>query len=264
MRKSVGPIVTLVSVALALFAAAPLAQLDARGAEDDCLSCHSDLPAEPLKGSVHQELLCTSCHPGASEEPHRLPVTSYRACTSCHPSAEPYWVSVHGRDFQQGVEAVPNCADCHGSHQIVPVDSETSRVYPTHLPKTCGQCHENSALSERFGVPSERYTTYVDSYHGISLQHGNVVAANCSSCHGSHLILSASDPDSSIHPDNLPETCGQCHPHAGENFTRGKVHVQVSPGGSTGVWTVRLFYTSSSRSSVRSSSFILFWMPPTG
>jgi cytochrome b subunit of formate dehydrogenase len=36
--------------------------------------------------------------------------------------------------------------------------------------------------------------------------------ANCASCHGAHKVLPSTDPASSIHPANIGETCGSCHP----------------------------------------------------
>ena len=52
--------------------------------------------------------------------------------------------------------------------------------------------------------------------------------ANCASCHGIHDIRPSDDPASSIHLDNLPGTCGQCHPGAGRNVALGPIH--VAPG----------------------------------
>ncbi len=197
-----------------------------------------------LQGSVHAELDCTACHSDITEPQGSRPAeVDYRACTDCHDSAEPYWESIHGRALDEGVAAAATCADCHGSHAIEPVAAETSPVSRANLPQTCGECHQNSELSQRYGVPAHRYETYMDSYHGILLSEGDVVAADCTSCHGDHLILAQSHPQSTIHPDNLPETCGQCHPNAGESFTKGQVHVQADPGASTGVWIVRAFYT---------------------
>ncbi len=201
-------------------------------------------PDQLLADSVHADLDCAACHPGGADPQAAEGVEiDYRACTDCHEGARPYWESIHGRALEEGVPAAATCADCHGSHAIEPVDAETSPVSRANLPQTCGECHRNSEIAERYGVPANRYETYMDSYHGIFLSEGDVVAADCTSCHGDHLILAQSNPQSTIHPDNLPETCGQCHPNAGESFTQGKVHVQADPGASTGVWIVRVFYT---------------------
>jgi cytochrome b subunit of formate dehydrogenase len=76
---------------------------------------------------------------------------------------------------------------------------------------------------------------------------GSKVAANCASCHGVHNILPSSDVRSTINPVNLAKTCGQCHPGAGENFIKGKIHIDAAQSADTGTvatnW-VRRFYLS--------------------
>jgi cytochrome b subunit of formate dehydrogenase len=69
-----------------------------------------------------------------------------------------------------------------------------------------------------------------------------VVAANCASCHGVHNILPSRDPRSTIHKDNLPLTCGTCHPGAGDNFRRGQVHLSISTTEEPILLWVRRFY----------------------
>jgi cytochrome b subunit of formate dehydrogenase len=87
--------------------------------------------------------------------------------------------------------------------------------------------------------------SYENSYHGLARRLGSPVAADCASCHGVHNILPSSDARSMISQANLTQTCGQCHPGAGDNFTKGKVHLNVpasEDAGSTGVRWVRWFY----------------------
>jgi hypothetical protein len=67
-------------------------------------------------------------------------------------------------------------------------------------------------LMSRFRVPTDRVVSFDASYHGLALRAGSQTVANCGSCHGIHLVLPSSDPRSSVNPDRLPETCGQCHP----------------------------------------------------
>ncbi|HVP37156.1 MAG TPA: cytochrome b/b6 domain-containing protein, partial [Terriglobales bacterium] len=57
-----------------------------------------------------------------------------------------------------------------------------------------------------------------------------------------HDVRPSSDPKSSINPANLSKTCGNCHPGAGENFARGKVHLAVSPKSEIGVYIVKRIY----------------------
>jgi cytochrome b subunit of formate dehydrogenase len=70
-----------------------------------------------------------------------------------------------------------------------------------------------------------------------------VEVANCASCHGVHDIKPSSDPASSINKANLATTCGQCHPGANENFTKGPVHVLMAKNGNTAIlYWIRALY----------------------
>jgi len=82
-------------------------------------------------------------------------------------------------------------------------------------------------LSEKFGISSDRFKSYSDSYHGLALEGGSIRVANCVSCHGAHNIKPASDPTSTINKKNLVKTCGKCHPGANENFTKGRIHISL-------------------------------------
>jgi hypothetical protein len=48
--------------------------------------------------------------------------------------------------------------------------------------------------------------------------------ATCSDCHGSHAILRASDPASSVAPANLLKTCQKCHQDATAGFATFQPH----------------------------------------
>jgi serine acetyltransferase len=93
------------------------------------------------------------------------------------------------------------------------------------VPKmTCGRCHGDIRLAEKFGISSDKVSAYDDSYHGLASRAGVTTVAHCGSCHGVHDILPSSDPKSHIHPDNLAATCGHCHPGVGELVAKGPVH----------------------------------------
>ena len=100
-------------------------------------------------------------------------------------------------------------------------------------------------LSQEFGVPGQRVSSYMDSYHGLATEGGSVVAANCSSCHGVHDILPSSDPRSSINHANLEATCGKCHKGVTRKFILTRVHLAGGGGhdiDSEVVRWVRLIY----------------------
>jgi hypothetical protein len=135
------------------------------------------------------------------------------------------------------------CTDCHGEHTILKPTDPRSKVSPTNIPRTCSACHEDVRLAERYQLPRRRLVTYLESYHGVANKFGETVVANCASCHGVHDIRPSSDPKSSIHKQNLPATCGKCHPGAGKHFAEGSVHVEATRESHFGKWLVRIFYT---------------------
>jgi predicted CXXCH cytochrome family protein len=62
-----------------------------------------------------------------------------------------------------------------------------------------------------YNLPTEQYVIYQTSEHGIALTRGDDRAAVCSDCHGAHDVLSRDDPESRVHPRNIPSTCAACH-----------------------------------------------------
>lgn len=191
----------------------------------DCHGNHRILPGDQPRSATHRQnipTLCGKCHPGILEQYDR---------------------SVHGKGMRGGIAESPVCTDCHGEHTITKITDPSSGVYAKNIPKTCSACHEDEGISSRYALPKKRFSTYMDSFHGVSLQYGMTTAANCASCHGFHEILPSSDPASTVNKANLAATCGKCHPKAGPNFAKGTVHVVVSPRTARGVFAVRLFYT---------------------
>lgn len=220
-----------------------------------CGSCHaqkmvmessglSTLPAFSYGTSVHGKALangnakaavCIDCHGahevlGANEQ--KSPIFKFNiphTCGKCHGDvAKVYAESVHGKAAARGNSQVPVCTDCHGIHNIKSHIDPTSSVAAQNIARTtCGQCHGNVRMTSEFGLSSQRIKSYEDSYHGLAKRLGSDEAANCASCHGIHNIKSKSDPESTINPKNLAQTCGRCHPGAGAKFSQGRVHLEA-------------------------------------
>ncbi len=218
-----------------------------------CLSCHLDTPevrdrTAPSAGfitmyekSIHgSELIsgnpnaanCVDCHgshqvmKSTSNSPtskKNIPVT----CGKCHNDiSEEYFESVHGLALKEGVKETPICTDCHGEHLILKHDDPASPVAFQNLSnEVCSPCHSSLKLSEKYGIVTDRFKTFEDSYHGLAVEGGSLEVANCASCHGVHNIKPSSDPTSLVSKTNLIETCGKCHPGANINFTIGQIHV---------------------------------------
>ena len=205
------------------------------------------------KGSM-QAAVCTDCH-GTHEilpaNNQHSPIYKFNVpatCGKCHVDIDnTFMQSIHGQAIAHGNALAPVCTDCHGIHSIQSHTDPNSPAAQQNLSRdTCGRCHEGVRLSQEFGVPGNRVTTYYDSYHGLAAEGGSVVAANCSSCHGVHNILPSSDPRSTINKANLDATCGQCHKGVTARFTQTRVHLGdgIHPNdiGSIAVRWVRVIY----------------------
>jgi len=190
-----------------------------------------------IERGVAAAAVCTDCHgshdlhratnPGSKLYWQRIPAT----CGKCHENIQQtYLRSVHGGAVQAGKREAPVCTDCHGEHTIASVKLAASSVFPSHIPETCGQCHAAERIITKYGLPSHTVDTYMSSFHGLALQMGMPTAANCASCHGAHDILPSNDPRSSVHPSNLPQTCGKCHPGVSAQVAKGQIHSGTRPG----------------------------------
>ena len=175
---------------------------------------------------------CTSCHgahrvvlvsnPNSKVSHGQIPTT----CGQCHAGIlQNYLRGVHGSNFAAGVEDVPVCTTCHGEHAIIEPERWESRVYRTKVARVCAECHDNETLMTLYGIPANRLRSFGDSIHGIALAFGSTRVPNCASCHGFHDIFPSEDVRSSVHSDNIPRTCGQCHAGAGTQFAEGKLHL---------------------------------------
>lgn len=205
------------------------------------------------KGS-QKAAVCTDCH-GAHEilsaNDQKSSINKFNVpatCGKCHSEVQQtFMASIHGQGIARGNGLAPVCTDCHGIHSIKNHNDPSSPVAEQNLSRdTCARCHEGVRLAQEFGLPGNRVSSYMDSYHGLAAQGGSVIAANCSSCHGVHNILPSSDPRSTIYRANLSATCGQCHKGATQKFTLTRVHLDA--GGrphdidSIAVRWVRLIY----------------------
>ncbi len=212
-----------------------------------CLACHNasapktedpskvslHVDAKLFKSSVHAAFGCPVCHTDIEGFPHKLP-TRKVSCEGCHATQS----AAFRRSVHANVEkTVPGCLNCHGNpHGILPKRDPASNVYTLNLPRTCGRCHGNAELAKRYGFP-DVYALYMDSIHGFALtKDGLLVAAECSSCHGTHEILSRKDPNSRTNRRNIPATCGSCHAGVkadymdgvhGKNLVAGNLKVPV-------------------------------------
>jgi hypothetical protein len=110
------------------------------------------------------------------------------------------------------------CIGCHNlqstkSRLAINVDSFSKSVHGEGT--DCGDCHtqvedESHTQSPGSGVVDCTQCHDQENRHGLNSTTGN--RPQCSACHTRHRILPKNDPEASIHPNHLQQTCGQCHP----------------------------------------------------
>lgn len=144
------------------------------------------------------------------------------SCVKCHLEfggklglpVEQLSESIHG-------EAQLSCVDCHGGDPAADDMEEAmsrERGYvgvpdKADIPGFCGRCHSDERYMRRFRprIPVDQELAYWSSEHGIRLKEGDPNVADCTSCHGNHLIRRVNDIRSEVYPTNVPSTCGRCH-----------------------------------------------------
>lgn len=225
---------------------------------------HSAQPFISYQESVHgravergsqKAAVCTDCHGShAVLSANNAQSLIYKfnvpaTCGKCHAEIQQkFTASIHGQGIARGNGLAPVCTDCHGIHSILSHKDPNSPVAEQNISRdTCAPCHEGVRLSKEFGLPGNRVSSYLDSYHGLATQGGSVVAANCSSCHGVHDILPSSDSHSSVNRANLDTTCGKCHQGVTKKFTLTRVHLEDGTHphdlNSIAVRWIRIIYT---------------------
>lgn len=214
----------------------------------NCGACHDDPPqlVEGYLTSEHGRALllsglvaapsCSDCHGDHQilEADKDRAATSHahspEMCGECHTLLLNDWRdhSAHGSAWKAGEDG-PVCVDCHSSHKIADPTTDASRHASA---ANCGGCHE------------EFMSTFRDSFHGKATHLGMSGGAVCADCHTPHKNLPADDPESSVHPDNLLATCGNCHAGITPSFATFDPHNDPSnPNDVFAVYVVWVFMT---------------------
>lgn len=207
--------------------------------DDPCLECH-DVAVDPLaaeegygidgvawRASVHAQagFGCADCHD--DEDPHER--TAPADCADCHDdAAEAFARGVHGESHAENGPAsawpaVDPCSVCHGVHDTRAVADPESRAHFKNVAATCGTCHGDIGVVQRFGLSTAPFDNYRQSVHGVTDGDSERHGAVCTDCHRAHLVLRANDPESLINPFRIPRTCGACHATESEEYL-GSVH----------------------------------------
>lgn len=234
----------------------------AHGAADSatCLGCHSSMEGpvnvdqDKYSKSVHGSFDCVMCHMSlkgaqhdgmsgkadkATQELARLISSKSKvdpiaqaACTQCHADMyEAYKASVHGQNvINKKSSDGPVCTSCHGSpHYIQSKSSKESAVNHFNVVQSCGKCHEEKVMTEKYGFSEKVMERYKESFHGRKLKVGHNGAPSCVSCHSSHDIVSAKTAASPVSDENKKKTCAKCHSGATDKFVAAITHKPLHP-----------------------------------
>lgn len=208
----------------------PAAASAGQAANEDCLTCHSQVgmtmtlqpsgevypltvdPAAFAK-SVHGAggIACTACHTNITGYPHpeftpgSLRVAKIQmsgVCQNCHADqAQKVAAGVHQAALDAGDKNAAVCSDCHNPHtQLRMTDQATGTLIPTErikIPTTCARCH--NAIFEEYTV----------SAHGkLLLSTGNIDVPSCTECHGTHDMANPTTAEFRLASTDL---CASCH-----------------------------------------------------
>jgi hypothetical protein len=215
-----------------------------------CLTCHAD-KRRSFAAGVHSErgIRCADCHGGNPKSletagAHRgmkfdpnNKIAIAQECSSCHsdpnqmrqyglPAGElaEFRTSRHGQVLLQGNADAPTCTDCHDAHTILRPTDARSNVYPTNIPSTCAACHDNAAMMQKYGLPTDQFARYRAGAHGVAVfEQGNFAAPTCIGCHGSHAALPPAATE-------ISTVCDRCHVLLGAEFHDGP-HGQAASAG---------------------------------
>jgi nitrate/TMAO reductase-like tetraheme cytochrome c subunit len=178
---------------------------------------HDSIHGKALAGAARSSApTCTNCHGAHSirakdDEKSRVNRAAIPdTCGACHTrQREQYANGRHGKLRQEGNLATPGCSDCHSAHRI---QAPTTAAFQAQVVAECGTCHANYMES------------YRETFHGQVTNLGYVAVATCAACHGAHDIRPASDPGSTISPQNRRATCMKCHAGATASFAGWDPH----------------------------------------
>ena len=195
-----------------------------------CQSCHQTFD-DPKVGQVHEELAanfgpkqtCQTCHNDKPVYPADVRCRNCHALlegsvdlasgenVSLHVEAETVAGSVHGASMTGDGYSPLRCTSCHRDAERyafphTPLTVEDARGLTLEMDDLCQECHTEIAALDHDGV------------HEAAREKGELAAASCADCHGSHNIQSPNEPR-----QRVSETCGSCHSTINEAYA-GSVH----------------------------------------
>lgn len=137
---------------------------------ETCATCHQGIQ-QLYATSVHGQKMadgemgaavCSDCH--TSHEIRRSETEAWRLdaireCGTCHvDKIGTYRDTYHGKVTALGFTRIATCADCHGSHDVLPASDPQSAISPARIVSTCQSCHPGA--NENFA----KYDPHADKH----------------------------------------------------------------------------------------------------
>ena len=129
-------------------------------------------------GKWNRRPTCTDCHQGhhlldPAEASFQLGLVN--RCGNCHPGLSArYSMSLHGELTRMGYEPAAKCSDCHGGHNILPIDDPDSPAAAgENRLATCKKCHSYAVANFANFDPhadyrdAQNYPLLHFVYHGL-------------------------------------------------------------------------------------------------
>lgn len=210
---------------------------------ESCATCHQE-DLHPAHASVENQPLCLECHSFATDPPMpQAGAAMAQRCGTCHEEAlHLLRTGGHGALFGgEGAEDHPSCFACHTAHMN---DAEAKRTLLVTSAIACMECHGESSLTVKYGLPFLVRKSYADDFHGATLRFlqaaGGEMGDNpimiCSDCHGVHDV-------STLTQDDVAEVCLRCHTSGDVKLAGAWLgHEAPSITNRPLIWLVRLFY----------------------
>jgi cytochrome b subunit of formate dehydrogenase len=200
----------------------------------DCsVACHVIDPytGEDFSHKKMAKSLQESAHGkrGKGAYDHRKP-----ACKDCHTNSV-YWQEL----TPELARAQKKCKSCHENYNQLELDFKHLALHMSEDQiwrhqknfEACVRCHTDNELVsdslETLLLEGTMVSSFLESFHGRGFSYGDSRSPVCADCHGYHKIYSHEDERSTIHPNNIQNTCGTmgCHDGATVAFaTAGSMH----------------------------------------
>ena len=168
-----------------------------------CVNCHEQAGVALTDADQMIPLIRNGLFADEVDNDYCLACHSQPGVTMTFPNGDVKSVTVDAEAFHTSVHGIENswdalqCTDCHQNYQFPheEVTIESAREYTVMQNQVCEACHV------------QFFEKALDSVHGAALLDGNLDAAVCTDCHGSHdTVMPSEQPHTAI-----AQTCEQCH-----------------------------------------------------